>query len=278
MVYKCTCTFIDRLCITDALSNRVSSCPECGLPGWLNDLKGNKQLGNIVHLLTCMEEQISPFSVSMSNTVSAIDTEKQQDIPGTTCCNPYSAVISAAVRSKSEKCVFVKPQMETKLIKRLKSSLSPRASTCSASNVVNDRCSSPITEISTELKKRRRDLHTPTLSAHSVKSRGDLRKPMSIKQSSFDIQEFVSCASNTRRDDTVVHIEFEDVQFSLVMKTRTLDTNDKILGLQESGSHSLPFQKYLIKAPPTLNKTNIQQISVSSLTNGGMYNFAYIEL
>ena len=267
------CTFIDRLCIIDALSNRVSRCPDCGLPGWLNDLKGNKQLGNIVHLLTCMEEIISPSSsVNLSNTVSANDMGKLQDIPGTTCYNPYSAVISAAVRSKRGKCVVVKPQMEDKLIKqRLKSSLSPRASTISASNVVKDGCSLPIAEISTELKKRGGDLHTPALLAHNVKSRMDLRKPMSIKQSPSEMQEFVPCASNTRRHDTVVDMESEDVQFSLVMKTKTLDTNDKVLGLKESGSHSLPFHKYmyLIEAPPTL-KPNIQEISVSSSTNGGI--------
>lgn len=231
-------------------------------------------MGNIIHLLTCMEEQISPTStVSMSNAVSANDTEKVQDIPGTTGYNSYSAEVSAAVRSKSEKCVFVKPQMEAKLIKRrLKSSLSPRVSTISASYVVNDRCSLQIAEVSAGLKKRSGDLHTPALSAHNMKRGKDPRKPMSIKQSSSNIQEFVSCASNTHRHDTIVDIEFEDVQFSHVMKSRTLDTNDKVLVLQESESHSLPFQKYLIKASPTHNKPNVQQISVSPLTNGGMYN------
>lgn len=90
---------------------------------------------------------------------------------------------------------------------------------------------------------------------------------MSVKQSSSNTQEFVSCASNICRHDTVVDIEFKDVQFSPV----TLDTNDKVLGLQESESHS---QEYFTKAPTTRNKPNIQQISISSLTNGGMYNFA----
>ena len=274
------------MCIVDALSNCVSRCPICDLPGWLKDLKGNKQLGNIVHLLTCMEEQISPRSsvnsMSLSYMLSANDMEKQQDTPGTLCHDPYNAVISAAFRSEGDKCVLLKPQMETKFIKRcLKSRLSPRASTISASNIVNDTGSLPINEVPGDLKKGKGDLHVHTseLTVHSIKSGKDFRKPVSIKQSLSKMQEFVSCASNTCRHDTDVDVEFEDqidVQFSLVMKTRALDTNDKVLGVHESKSHS---QKYFVRKA-SHNKPKIQQISVTSLTSGGIitictWNYTY---
>ena len=106
----CTC----RSCIVDALSSCSSRCPDCNHPGWLNDLKSNRQLSNMVQLLTSMKKQVSPAAFAVTRFVSDSNQSKPDDT---------SSTLKSAGNWHEYSSLFVKPRVDACLIQRhLKSS------------------------------------------------------------------------------------------------------------------------------------------------------------
>ena len=114
------CNHTCRSCIVDALSSCSSRCPDCNHPGWLNDLKSNRQLSNMVQLLTSMKKQVSPAAFAVTTFVSDNNQSKPEVFDGTS---------SSEITLKSDgnrheySSLFIKPRVDACLIQRhLKSS------------------------------------------------------------------------------------------------------------------------------------------------------------
>ena len=118
VIMQCTC----RSCIVDALSNCSSKCPECNLPGWLKDLKSNKQLANMSRLLTSMKKQVSSTSSNEDAVSTFVSNNDQSSFDGASC--NLRSEVECDTNQHEYKIVLVKPRVEASLIeRRLKSSM-----------------------------------------------------------------------------------------------------------------------------------------------------------
>lgn len=104
-----------RSCIVEALNSCSSRCPECNLPGWLNDLKSNRQLANVIRLLTTMKKQISHTSTNVDVMSTFVDSDESS-------FDGASYDLRREVKCDSNQheynCLFVKPRDEACLIEQ----------------------------------------------------------------------------------------------------------------------------------------------------------------
>ena len=105
-----------RSCIVDALSSCSSRCPDCNLPGWMKDLKSNRQLGNMIRLLSSMKKQVSPTVYTVSKCISDEHQSRTKVFDGASY--DLSSEVECDENQHKYSDLFIKPRVEACLIKR----------------------------------------------------------------------------------------------------------------------------------------------------------------